>query len=117
MVGLHLFVASLAGNPAVVFSFQDAATVQVDLRMDNTGSFFFTRNGTTIGSTSSFRAIANNWYWLEQQVTIDPAVGVAKLYVGNLQILNGTGLNTRATSNSFFQKLVLSGVNRQFNFD
>ena len=51
------------------------------------------------------------------QVTVDPAVGVAKLYIGNTLALNGTGLNTRNTSNSFFQKLNIHGLNGIGSFD
>jgi hypothetical protein len=106
-VGFHAFVASLGAF--TLFQFKDAGTIQVDLRMDATGAFFFTRNGTAIGSTSTFRAVTNSWYWFELNVTIDPTVGAAALSINGNSVLTGTGLNTRNSANSFYNQLAIVG--------
>lgn len=114
MVAFHMQTgASLSAQ--VIFAWRDAGTIQVDLRMDGTGAFFFTRNGTAIGSTSTFRASLNTWYWIEAQVTIDPSAGVANLYVNATSVLAGSSLNTKSSANSFFNQLGVLGNNNGDN--
>lgn len=104
MQGFHWF-SGTSLTAAIIAQYLDAATTQVELRMDATGALFFTRNGTTIGSVSSFRMATNTWYWVEMQVTIDPSAGVANLYINATSVLAQTGLNTRNTANSFFNQI------------
>ena len=110
MNGFHFYTGPLAAQ--TIHQWKDAATIQVDLRTDATGALFFTRNGTTIGSVGapSTRLIANTWYWIEAQVTIDPAAGVANVNVNGNVVLAQSGLNTRATANSFFNVLVVTSA-------
>src|SRR5689334_183651 len=68
-------------SAVIIFQWMDAASNQVELRMDATGGLFFTRNGTAIGSTASTRLAANTVYWISAKVTIDPSAGEASVKV------------------------------------
>jgi hypothetical protein len=110
MVGFHIFVGSLVAQK--IFTFMDAGTTQVDLRIDTSGGLFFTRNGTTIGSTSTIKLnTTNQWYWIEVQVTIDGSAGVANLYINGVSALAQTGLVTNATSHLTFNQVGIIGTN------
>lgn len=115
MAGFHIFSSSYVSE--TLFRLLDAGTVQVDLRTDGTGKPFFTRNGTTIGSTSTTALVANTWYWIELQVTISTTVGVANLYINNVSVLAGSSLNTQNTGNAFFNQMALVAVSPNFLAD
>src|ERR1700734_3440969 len=105
----HVFVSTLAAD--VIHVWQDTGSNQCDLRMDATGALFFTRNGTQVGSKSTYRLVPGSEYWLEAQVAISSTVGQANLYVGPTQVLAQTGLNTQTTANSYFNQVVIFGNN------
>ena len=90
----------------------DGGTIQVDLRLDATGALFFTRNGTTIGSVgaSGTRLQANTWYWIEAKVTIDASAGVAEVKVNGSSVLAGSSLNSKNTSNAYFNQIRVNTV-------
>src|SRR6185312_17491478 len=75
-VGFHLNLGSSFGA-STVFSFRDAGTVQVDLRVTVTGALQITRNGTVLGTSTNLLA-GNTWYWIEFKATIDSSAGVAE---------------------------------------
>lgn len=106
MDGFHVFLTAI--GTLVLFRFFDSGSLQVDLRMDATGHLFFTRNGTTIGSTSTVQLQPNNYYWIEMQVTISTTVGVANLYINNVSALAGSSLNTQNTANAFFNQIQIA---------
>jgi hypothetical protein len=109
MCAFHLQSVSLIAEQIHLWS--DTGTIQVDLRRDVTGAFFFTRNGTTIGSTSSYRISAASTNWIEAQVIIHGSLGQANLYVNGVSVLTQTGLNTQATGNSYFNQISLKTQN------
>lgn len=116
MMGFHFSIPSIAASRSIC-AFLDAGVDQVDLRTDTTGALFFTRNGTTIGSVSTFRITPNQFYWCEVKVTVDPSAGVASLFINATAILTQTGLNTRASANSFFNQVILVGNNGNSTYD
>lgn len=93
--------------------FKDGGTTQVDVRMDNTGLFFFSRNGTQIGvkAATNFRVSVGQVYWLEAEVIIHSTLGVANLYINSDLVLSQSGLNTQATANQYFNQVGLGGGN------
>jgi len=106
--GFHYFTGTLAANTPMC-RFNDAGTIQVELRMDATGGLFFVRGTTSIGSTSTSRLLPNTWYFIEAKATIDPSAGEASVSVNGVAFLTQTGLNTRNSANSFFNQVVITG--------
>lgn len=110
-VGFHYFVGTTTATNVNWVQFLDSNTIQCDLRYDSSGTSFFTRNGTAIGSAVSAgnRLSANQWYWIEVEVVIDPSIGVANLWINGTAALTQSSLNTRTTANSFFNQIKLAG--------
>lgn len=83
-----------AGATDILTLFSGDSTL-VSLRVNSAGSLWFTRNGTQIGSaTANGTVSAATFYYLEIKVTLHASAGVAVLRVNEVQVLNGTGLNT-----------------------
>src|ERR1700685_2435173 len=61
MIAIHITVSSFGSNSNLLHSWIDGTTntSQVELRLDPTGAFYFTRNGTTIGIVGSYRIQTN----------------------------------------------------------
>jgi hypothetical protein len=116
MQGFHFFYPTGAGAVSIV-AFQDSGTTQTDLRVNAGGQLFFTRNGTTIGTTSTLTIAPNQWYWIECQVTISTTVGVANVYVNATSYLAQSSLNTQNTGNSTFNEIALIGANSNIIMD
>lgn len=89
------------GNYASLFALVDSSTTQVNLLYNNSGRFWFTRNGTTIGTMSALPFSFLTWHWIQCKVVIDPAAGIIELKVDGNFFIQASGLNTRATGNSY----------------
>lgn len=89
-----------SSNNLSVISLLDTSSLQCDLRFNNNGDLFVTRNGTQLGSTVPGVWKAGVWIHLEFRVHIDPSAGTVYVGVNGTQVLNLTGLNTRNTANS-----------------
>ena len=116
-IGMHIQVNYLPGANIAFMLWKDAATTQVDLRIDATGALFFTRNGTAIGSSTlpQYRLTSGQTYWIEAQVVIDSSLGQANLYINSNSVLAQTGLNTKNTSNLYFNQVGIQGSNTYSN--
>jgi len=107
------------GSAVTIDFFQDTGSVQVDLRVDATGALFATRNGTTIGSVSTFRMTVGTSYWIVFHVKISTTAGVAEIAVNGTVIANSgvTNLNTQATGNATYNQVKLNSGASQNSFD
>jgi hypothetical protein len=118
MVGFHYNPGTQALGLTQVVQFNDSGTAQVDLRFNSAGQLFFTRNGTTIGNTTTFFIQSNVWYWIEVQVVISTTVGQANLYINGVSFLSQSGLNTQNTGNATFnQTEIIVNANQAQIFD
>lgn len=96
----------------IICRFMDGGTLQVDLRLTPAGHFYFTRNGTVLGSQSTNAISSRAWHYIEILVTINPSTGVATLNVdgSNTGWLNLTGQNTRNSANSQTGQIQIGSV-------
>jgi hypothetical protein len=116
MVGFHFYTGTQVAEQIVIFS--DAGTNQIDLRTSAIGQLFFTRNGTTIGTTTGSILAPNQWYWIEVQITISTTVGIANLYVNAVSVLAQSGLDTQTSGNAYFNQIeIASSANQTQLFD
>lgn len=77
-----------------------SGTYQVGLLLDSTGKLSACRNtavdtGTVLGTTAAAAIALNTWHYIECEITVSDTVGVFKVYVDGVQVLNLTGLDTR----------------------
>jgi hypothetical protein len=97
IAGVRMNVSSLVNN-AVLLTFRDSSgNNQCDLRMNAAGQLFFTRNGTVIGSTSTFALTPNVWFYLEFKALFSTSAGgTCEARVNSSVVVSSTGL-TNAT--------------------
>lgn len=104
-----------------VIAFLDGATVQVDLRLQGSaggqGTFEVTRNGTVLGSVSTYALPVNIFHYIELEVTVDPVTGSVIARVDGNVIISVSGANTRATANTQINGIELFGQNGPVHFD
>src|SRR3990172_12065978 len=92
-----------SGADVPIIALWDGGTLQVDLRLDVSGHFFFTRNGTLMGARSTNAIIEDVYHHLEFQVTINNATGSIELRVDGTAtgwIQTTGGLDTQNTANA-----------------
>lgn len=99
VIGFAIKIATLPTSVWQMCQLIDSATLQVDLRIDTSGHFVVTRNGTTLG-TSTTAITAAAFHYVELKVKIDPTVGTYDVQLDGVNILTGTGANTRNSANS-----------------
>src|ERR1051325_4833095 len=86
-------------NNSFLIQFKDQfGNVLCDVRISGSGQLFFTRNGTIIGSTSTFSLAQTTWFYLEFRAIFSTAgAGTCEARVNGVTILTSTGL-TNSTS-------------------
>lgn len=96
-------------NFAIIFSLLDSGSLQCDLRMDSAGHLYATRNGTTLGTSTS--AITSGvWYYIEFKALIHASAGTVDIHVNGVSWLSLTSQNTKATSNATANQVQLYGA-------
>lgn len=96
-----------------IWEWRDAGTVQLTLAFNSLGALQFFRGqpaANPVGSPSANGVItAGSYPFFEVDFTIDPSAGIVKLWVnqpsGATPLINSTGLNTRASANSFANQI------------
>lgn len=99
---------------AAVFELYDGATIQCWLNLDGAnrriqayrGSGTSNLLGSSANNTLAPMA-ANNWNYIEWEVTLSNTVGVIKAWVDNVEVLNITALDNCATANEFATRVCL----------
>lgn len=85
----------------ILIEMRDGTTNQCELRVNAVGQLYVTRNGTTLNSVGTTTYPINAWYYIEFQLTVAPSTGGAyRVRVGETDVFNFTGQNTRNTANS-----------------
>src|SRR6185437_1578705 len=99
IAGYAFFVPSLCNNQALI-TFKDASgNTQCDVRINGSGQLFFTRNGTVIGSTSTFSLTALVWSYIEFRAIFSTSgAGTCEVRVNGVTVLSSTGLTNATTT-------------------
>jgi hypothetical protein len=112
IVGVAVKVGSL--DNIDLFSIRDNGTTQVDVVLNTNGTLSLTRNGTTLGTTSS--AISTGSFnHLQLYATIHNTTGVAKLKLNNVLEIDLTSQNTRNSANNYGNEFVLGNSRIQYS--
>jgi hypothetical protein len=79
--------------------FDGAANDQCDLRVNSAGQLYFTRNGTTISSTSPTCVFINTWTYIEFKATFSTTgTGTCEARVNGSVVLSVSGLTNAVTT-------------------
>lgn len=86
--GGNHFLLESAGTAMCGFRVTSAGAIEVGRYTSNTAS-------TVLGTSSAGVIVSNTWHYVEVEVTISDTVGVFKVYVDGVQVLNLTAQDTR----------------------
>lgn len=78
-----------------IIAFRDGTTLHTDLRINDTGRLFVTRNGTTVGPTGTTVLAFGVYYYIELYMKIDDSAGAFEIRINGATEASGTGLDTR----------------------
>lgn len=104
IVGFALKLANTPSTTSTIVEFVDSTSIQVDIRMLNTGQLIVTRNGTTLGTTVASVPIGV-FFHLAFKATINNTTGAYEVRVNDINVLSATGVNTRTSANNSFTSL------------
>jgi hypothetical protein len=117
---------TLPGVNNDIFALWDSGTIQCTLNLNSAGVLQFTRGiGTTIGTASpSGTIVANTWYGIQVQVTINGSTGAVACYLNGsvTPVITASGLNTQSTGNASANQVSIGssgggGTQPAFHFD
>lgn len=106
-------------GPKQILALIETATTQVDVRAKADGQIEVTRNGTLLGTTTMVSPmVTNQFYYIELKAVIHPSAGTIDLQVAGVNVLSLSGINTRATANSYANIVAFQATtNNQGNDD
>lgn len=118
--GVAFFCPTLSGFGTFVqvWDYEDNGTIQLSLAYNSVGALQFYR-GTPVANpvgaaTAPGAVLSGSYNYYEVEFVIDPAAGVVKLWIsqvaGATPIISSTGLNTRASANSFVNQVRIGGI-------
>ena len=93
-------------NDNMIVIFGDEGTWQIVLETVTGGELKVLRNTTTLDTTSGLSCIANPWYYIELQATIHNSAGSFELRVDEVNVLNGTGIDTQESGSATLNNIV-----------
>lgn len=103
-------IAGLPTTSQRILSLLDDTTDQCHLNMDPAGRVQFVRGiSTTVATSAAVVLFAGVTHHLQFMATIDPTVGVYEIRIDGVNVLSGTGANTRNTANNFANGYILCG--------
>lgn len=112
--------SSGAGDKPGFINLNDGGTNQVSINFRNDGAIYVYRNGTQIAAFTSAFSLSTWIHW-QIKVVIDPTAGEIRIRKDGsaTDTFSATGLNTRATANSYITNFSLgsSGVNAAVYYD
>lgn len=89
---------------------KDGSTLHLDLRIDAVGHLQVTRNGTVLG-TSTVALLQSIWYHVQFKVKIDDTVGTYEVRLDGVNVLSGSGADTRNGGNATADTIRFLGAN------
>lgn len=91
----------------IVCSINDSLTNQCNLSVNGVGRLVLTRGGTTL-VTGTQQLVADSWYMIECQITINNATGAADIYVDGALEMSVSGVDTQSGANAWCNNVGLS---------
>jgi hypothetical protein len=87
-------------QPQILTFYTNSIASQCDVRVNSSGLFYFTRNGTTISGLSSIALSQNVWQYIEFKAFFSIGTsGTCEVRVNGVPVLTATGLDNSSTGN------------------
>ena len=107
-------------NNNMVVMFRDEVARQIVLETVTGGELKVLRNITALGTTTGLGCVADTWYYIELQATIDNTIGSFELRVNEINELSASGIDTQESSSPTLNNVLFyndfSGANHYYNY-
>jgi hypothetical protein len=99
VAGFALYSPTITNNQQLIVFLDNSNANQCDVRMNGSGQLFFTRNGTTIGSTSTSVLTANTWSYIEFKASFSiTGTGSCEVRVNGIVFVSSSSLTNATTT-------------------
>ncbi len=99
-MGFAIFLRTGTVGQGALCQFTDAGADQIGLYLNTDLTVQMRKNTTTLDSSSVATLTAGVWQYLELKVVINNTTGTYEVRLNGVNILSGTGKNTRSTANN-----------------
>ncbi|MFY9742904.1 MAG: hypothetical protein WAK21_12940, partial [Candidatus Sulfotelmatobacter sp.] len=97
--GAAYYLSATQNNDPIIAFLDQNGNAQCDVRMNGTGQLFFTRQGTPIGSVSTYALTTGVWSYIEFHAVLSTAgAGTCEVRVNGITVLTSSGLTNASTS-------------------
>jgi hypothetical protein len=96
--GARFYVTNFGTGLQLIVFYDAGANLQCDLRFNGSGQLYFTRNGTTIGTTSAYALSLLTWNYIEFKAILSTTSGTCEVRVNGSVVATASGLNNAASS-------------------
>jgi hypothetical protein len=99
-------------------SLLDGATWGVNFWITPVGEIEIYRGGTLLGTTNGANIRQTKWYYIEIKVKCDDSTGTYEVRVGGVTVGSGSGLDTKAGSNAYHDRVrIVCGARNHTYYD
>jgi hypothetical protein len=106
IVGLAYKSDSIPGQSSLLILY-DGSQVGVNLTITTAGEVEVYRNTTLLQATSGLGLVAGQWYYIEFKVKCNSSTGTYEVRIDNTPVLSGTGVNTKAGTHDYHDRVSL----------
>lgn len=114
VIGFGFRTTSLSnGDRTILYLANQSLGINAALGYDTSGhlqAFRGTTTGTVLGTTTA-TILADTWYYIEQKWKIADSGGYVIVKIDGVEVLNVTGLDTKALSSANIDQLLFFGMN------
>ncbi|MFA5345390.1 MAG: hypothetical protein WC315_03870 [Candidatus Omnitrophota bacterium] len=110
VVGFAFSFASYSWPGYAFFTLYDGATVGINLKHTVNGAIQVCRGGTVLGTTADYIITPGIWKYLELKIKCHSSTGTYELRINGVNVLSGTGANTKAGTHDYHDGFRLTGI-------
>lgn len=99
IIGVAVRLSAVSNSQ--IISFYDGATLGMNIKLTAAGELAVYRSGSLLGTTSGLGLTLDAWYYIEFKVVCNDSTGSYELRVGQVNVLNASGIDTKAGTNNY----------------
>jgi hypothetical protein len=88
----------------------DGTTLGINVQLESSGEISIRKGTTTLETTSGLGLLTNTWYYIELQVKCDSTTGTYELRIDENTVLSDTGVNTKAGTHNYHDRVYFYGI-------
>ncbi len=116
IIGFAFKPGRLTNEGEAFLKLYDGTTLGVNFRVTFDGEIVIYRGSTLLGTTSGANLFKLKWSYLEFKVKCNGSTGTYEVRAGGINVGSGTGLNTKAGTNNYHDRVRISGCSLDYHY-